>query len=240
MMKRMLLLGCLITILAFGAFGCTGGSSDAHAEETMQVAPYKPISIRMFDVYAATEDGHIFYRPHGTKAWVTDEDEQAFVVGDNLRYGGKYGMDGMIDAPIIICRPLNYYHSTEVVVAEDYGVTPDQIIQPVSCLACPEDQHVDIRVYASDGRLLWFFNGVYITINDLEIHKAGGNLRFRTASNKTYAEFQEPPMLPQGTYLVQAPIVTITEDIIIGPMPWEIVVLDDDVRDMEPQGDSLE
>jgi len=236
MMKRMLLIGCLITILAFSAFGCSGGSQDAHASET-EVVEYKPISIRMFDVYAATEDGHIFYRPYNTKAWVTDEDEQAFVVGDNLRYGGRYGMDGMIDAPIIICMPVDYYHSIKIVDEEDYGVSSDMLmpepVEPPPPYEGGKDQHVDIRVYSSEGTLLWFFNAVYISINDLEIHKAGGNLRFRTAG-VTRTEFDKQ-RYPQGTYLVQAPIVTITEDIIIGPIPTS-----GDERDREPQGDPLD
>jgi len=238
-MKRMLLIGCLITILAFSAFGCSGGSSDAHAESTTEVAPYKPISIRMFDVYAATEDGYVFYRPYNTKAWVTDEDEQAFVVGDNLRYGGRYGMDGMIDAPIIICRPVDYYHSIRILDEEDYGVSSDALmpepLEPPPPPPYEKDQHVDIRVYSPEGKLLWFFNGVYITIHDLEIHKAGGNLRFRAGGgNVINAEFDEP-YYPQGTYLVQAPIVTITEDILIGPIVWE-----ESERDQSsPQGDPL-
>jgi len=226
MMKRMLLTGCLITVLAFSAFGCSGGSKDAHASET-EVVEYKPLSIRMYDVYAATESGHIFYRPYNTKAWITDEDEQAFVVGDNLRYGGRYGMDGMIDAPIIICRPHDYYHSIKILDEEDYGVTSDMLmpvpVEPPPPYTGGKDQRVDIRLYSPEGTLLWFFNAVYISINDLDIHKAGGNLRFRD-------------QYTQGTYLVQAPIVTITEDIIIGPIPWG-----DDERDRNPpQGDSLE
>lgn len=235
MMKRMLLIGCLITILAFSAFGCSGGSKDAHASET-ETVEYKPISIRMFDVYAATEDGKIFYRPHNTKAWVTDEDEQAFVNGDKLRYGGRYGMDGMIGAPIIICQPVNYWHSIKALDEEDYGVSSDKLMpEPVEPPPYdgPRPPNVDVRLYSSDGRLMWFFNDVYMTDNDLEIHKAGGNLRFQKL-------FSGRDWVPQGVYLVKAPIVTITEDIIIGPMPWEIVVLDDDARDMEPQGDPLD
>ena len=230
-MKRMLLLGCLITILAFSSFGCSGGSKDAHAETITEVAPYIPISIRMFDVYAATEDGHVFYRPHDTKAWVTDEDEQAFVVGDNLRYGGRYGMDGMIDAPIIICKPINYYHSVRVASEEDYGITPDQIVEPPPYDGA-RDQRVDIRVYSSMGKLLWFFNAVYITVNDLDLYQAGGNLRFWSNVDNvvTDGEFGEQ-RFPHGTYLVQAPIVTITEDVLMHII-W--------TEETKPQGDSLD
>ena len=166
MMKRMLLIGCLITSLAFSAFGCSGGSKDAHAETITEVVEYKPISIRMFDVYVATADGHVFYRPHNTKAWVTDEDEQAFVNGDNLRYGGRYGMDGMIDAPIIICRPVDYWHSIKILDEEDYGVDSAALMpQPVEeppPYTGGKDQRVDIRTYSPEGKLLWFFNAVYI------------------------------------------------------------------------------
>jgi len=220
-MKRMLLIGCLITILAFSAFGCSGGSKDAHAEE---MPPYKPISIRMFDLYAATEDGHVFYRPHDTKVWVTDEDEQAFVNGDKLRYGGKYGMDGMVEAPIIICQPIDYHYAVQKAETEDYGVTPDQIaVYPPPTDLVVQEQHVDIRVYSPEGKLLWYFNGVYISYNDLDIYKAGGNLRFRAVGID---------WLSQGTYLVKAPIVTITEDLLIGP----ITRSDED----GPQGDLLD
>lgn len=226
-MKRMLLIGCLIIVLAFTCFGCSSGTNSAHASnDTEEVdTSFKPISIRMFDVYAATEDGQVFYRPYNTKAWVTDEDEQAFLTGDRLRYGGKYSMKGMIDSPIIICKPINYYHSVQVADQEDYGVTSDQIIMPP--VDVPYETRHDIRVYSSAGKLLWFFSG-YITWNDLDLFKSGGNLRFRGSGDQ---------WSPEGIHLIKAPIITITEDIIIRPIPMDP---DEPHTWVEGEGDTLD
>jgi hypothetical protein len=213
-MKRMLLIGCLITILAFGCFGCSSNSNgNAEAAETVEVSGWKPIAIRMYDVSAITEEGYMFFRAN-TKAWITEEDEIAFLNGDRLRYGGSYALKGMLDAPIIICMPLEYKYAVRTVEEGDYGVTSDQIAAPIQCLACDDSrgQRVDIRVYTSSGEFLYFFPA-YVAPNDLETYRAGGNLRFQGAPGGTV------PMR-EGTYLLQAPIITITENVLVGPILW--------------------
>ena len=230
-MKRMLLIGCLITILAFGFLGCSSSSNgNAEAAETVDVSgTARPFtSIRLYDVFALTEEGTMFFRAN-TKAWVTEEDEMAFLNGDRLRYGGSYALKGMLDAPIIICRPLEYKYAVQMVEEEDYGVTSDLIAAPIQCLACDDSrgQRVDIRVYTSSGKFLYFLPA-YVTPNDLETYKAGGNLRFQGAPNAPNG--QTP--VSEGTYLLKAPIITITEDVLIGPILWG--------DDPAPLGASLE
>ena len=119
----------------------------------------------------------------------------------------------MLDAPIIIAKPLEYRYALEVVDEADYGVTSDQIMPPGDVKF---DQRLDIRVYSPEGKVLYFFPA-RMTDSDIDLYKAGGNLRF-----------QDPDT--QGVYLLKAPIVTITENVIVGPILW---------TDGSPQGDPL-
>jgi len=184
----------LVVALCF-TYGCTGGASandggdEAEAVDTI----YYP-RIRFYEVWAITEHGRIFYRPN-TKAWITGEDELAFVYGDDLRYGGASAMKGLIDAPIIIVKPIPYRFAILAAEEEDYGVSSEQIMPPDE-MPIVLSKQVDIRLFSPGGRPLYFFTGE-VSEDDIEAFKAGGNLRFR---------------INNEVYLLKAPIVTISQN----------------------------